>query len=349
MVLGLGACTEAEVPAEPESARPVKLLRIASADESSPFEYSGRIAPARQADMAFEIAGRLVAFPVTEGQQVAEGQILAQLDVRDVQAALDGELARQRAAQAEYSRMSALFEQGIASRRELDQATSSLDVANAAVRTASKRVEDAVLHAPFAGRVARKLVEDFSNVQAKQVVLILQDDTWLEVKVDVPEGDLRFADGGRTDEERVERFVPEVEVTSFPGRRFPGRITEMATTADPSTRTFSMTVAFTPAADIVVLPGMTARVLVGLRHPDDESVLVPAGAIVAGPDGTGAVWKLDPATMRVHRVPVGVGEMGGDRIAVVAGLAHGDEIAVSGVARLREGMLVRRLETSAAR
>lgn len=339
---GILACAPPEEVGTPEVARPVKFLRVAQADDGSPFEYPGRLAPARQADMAFEISGRIVTFPVAEGQRVTEGQVLASLDVRDVQAAFDAEAARQRAAQAEYDRMKSLFDQGIASRRDLDHATSNLTVLNAAVRTARKRVEDAVLRAPFGGRVARKLVEDFSQVQAKQVVLILQDDSWLEVKLDIPEADLRFANGGTTPEERVQRLRPEVEITSFPERRFSGRITEVATTADPNTRTFSATVAFAPPTDIVVLPGMTAKVTVRLRPPVEGEVLVPAHAVLAGADGLPFVWKLDPETMRVRRADVTVGEMTGAHIAITAGLAAGDEVAISGAARLREGTPVHR-------
>lgn len=349
LLAALSACRPAEMTPEPEVARPIKLLRIARGAEERPFEYSGRVAPARQADMAFEISGRLIAFPVSEGQQVEEGHVLAQLDVRDVQAALDAEVARQRAARAEFDRIGSLFDQGIASRRELDQVTSQLDVANAAVRTARKRVEDAVLRAPFAGRVARKLVEDFANVQAKQVVVMLQDDSWLEVKVDIPESDLRFADGSKTPEERAAQLKPVVEISSFPGRRFEGRITEMTTTADPATRTFSVTVAFTPPTDIMVLPGMTARVLAHLRQSGDDSVVVPVRAVFAGSDGRPRVWRLDAATMRVRAAPVALGAMSDEHVAILAGLADGDEIAVSGVARLREGMLVRRFSIPGTR
>lgn len=338
------ACREATVPRPVEVVRPIKFQRIVIGDQGVHFEYPGRIAPARQADMAFEIGGKIVELPVAEGQSVVEGQLLARLDVRDVQAALDAEVARQRVAEAEFRRLNALFEQGIASRRELDQATANLDVLNAAVRTASKRVDDAILRAPFAGRVARKMVEDFANVQAKQVVLVLQDESWLEVKVDIPEGDLRFAGPDRGQAERVRMLRPEVEIPSFRGRRFPGRVTEFATAADPATRTFSATVAFEPPRDIVVLPGMTATVMVRLDGDGRRSILLPVHAVASGAKGVPFVWRLDPETMQVQRASVVVGALAGGSVAIVDGLADGDEVAVSGVAQLRAGMPVRRLE-----
>ena len=60
----------------------------------------------------------------------------------------------------------------------------------AKLRTATKALEDTELRAPFAGTMARKKVEDFENVLAKQSILVLTDDSSLELKLDVPERDL---------------------------------------------------------------------------------------------------------------------------------------------------------------
>lgn len=341
---GTSGCAEHEPQPAAEVARPVKTLRIANGDTGAMLEYPGKVAAKQQAEMAFEIPGRIVEFPVTEGQAVKEGDILARLDTRDAQAAYDAEIAKRRAAQANYDRMKKLFEQGIASRKELDDVTRNLEVINANARVAQKRVDDTVLVAPFAGRVARKLVDDFANVQAKQAVVLLQDQGRLEVKVTIPENDLRFSDTSLPQEERMRQLQPLVELSTFPGRKLPGRITEISTAADPVTRTFTATVSFDPTADITVLPGMTAKVSVQRQiNGKAADPSVPAAAVLGGADGTPFVWKIDPQTMRVHRTPVEVGMMGGDGIAVKSGLNAGDEIAISGVSLLREDMLVRRL------
>jgi multidrug efflux system membrane fusion protein len=56
------------------------------------------------------------------------------------------------------------------------------------------------------------------------------------------------------------------------------------------------------------------------------------------------VWVVDPDSMTVARTPVVTGELAGDRIAILEGLSPGDEIVVSGVFQLRDGMEVRRFE-----
>ena len=59
--------------------------------------------------------------------------------------------------------------------------------------------------------------------------------------------------------------------------------------------------------------------------------------------GNASVWKLDPETMTVSRVPVSVGDLTGDLAEIAAGLESGDEIVVTGVGNLREGLQVSRM------
>ena len=79
-------CGEEPAPEAP-AVRPVKILEIESAATGTPREYPGKVAAARQADMAFEVAGVVIEFPVDEGEEVAEGALLARLDARDYQGA----------------------------------------------------------------------------------------------------------------------------------------------------------------------------------------------------------------------------------------------------------------------
>jgi RND family efflux transporter MFP subunit len=136
------------------------------------------------------------------------------------------------------------------------------------------------------------------------------------------------------------RLKPEVSIASIPGRSFPARIKEIATTADPDTRTFQVTLIFDPPDDISILPGMTARVRVRLAN--GEGIRVPVSAVVSNTQYQAIVWKVDPATMTVTPVRVEMGDMRGDEVAIISGLKDGDMIAVSGLDYLQEGMQVRR-------
>jgi RND family efflux transporter MFP subunit len=311
------------------------------------LEFPGEIRPARQADMGFEVAGKIVAFPAQEGQRVDEGTVLARLDPRDY----DSELAKQRAqldkTRTDLERYRTLYDEGVSPRAEFERAQRNYEAAQANYQQAAKAVEDTELRAPFDGVVARKLVEDFVNVQAKETVLILQDDSSLEIRVSVPERDFARMETGLSLEERSRRARPRVVVSALGDRVFPARVTELSTTADPQTRTYQARFAFENPPDVNVLPGMTARVVVdvgGAAASGRPATTLPVQAVTADPEGEPFVWVVDPETLQVSRAPVGLGAMAGDRVEIVRGLEPGQTVATSGVAELREGMTVRRFE-----
>jgi RND family efflux transporter MFP subunit len=277
---------------------------------------------------------------------VEEGDVLARLDPRDFESQRDAAVASERAARAEAERTRALFEADVAPKQQLDVAERNYDVMEARAATARKALEDAVLRAPFAGEVARKLVDDFANIKAKDPILILQDNSHLEIVIDVAEADYVHLQPGLDNAARTARGKPRVIVSSIPDREFPARIKELAGAADPTTRTYAATLAFENPPDVNILPGMTAKVRIGGPGTQTalESIWIPARAARTDDTGEAFVWVVDATSMKVQRTPVTLGELSGDLVQVTAGLEGGQQIATSGVHHLREGMQVHRLE-----
>jgi len=339
-------CGEEPAPAAPV-ARPVKILAISSAEDSEILEYAGTVAAAQHSEMAFEVPGKITHFPVIEGQIVKKGDLLVRIDPRDMAALADVDTAKVRLAKAEYERTKKLFEADVVSQQEVERAKRAYEVNVAKSQGSAKGLEDTELFALFDGIVAKKLVKDFENVQAKQPVLILQDTTNLEIDVTIPEADAVRTVPRLTLEERTARVKPVVIVTSLPDRSFPAHIVEFSTTADPVTRTFGATLRFDPPNDVSIKPGMTATVRIHVPADSPvgvaaKSVSIPASAALTDDTGQAFVWVVDPKAMTVKRTPVQLGNLSGSRVYVTSGLAPGQQIAISGIHQLRDGMLVRR-------
>jgi RND family efflux transporter MFP subunit len=326
----IAACGEKPVEEQEEIARPVKIITFGGAGAAATLEYSGTIAAAQRSDMGFEVPGRVT--------------VLARLDPEDYQAELDKAVANRNAADADFRRYQQAFNENAVTQQDLDVAKRNLDVAVASLRTARKAVSDTELKAPFAGVVAQKLVNDFANVQAKEPILVLEDDSSLEIDVNVPERDWAQAKPNISLEERSARADPRVRITAIPDRVFPAQAKEIDTTADPVTRTYSVTFSFEKPTDIIVRPGMTAAIV--LSVPSDVTsdemsagTAVPSTAVRSDEAGNAFVWRVGD-DMRVSKQLVGVGELSGNSVRILDGLEPGMRIAASGVHNLREGMLV---------
>ena len=221
-------------------------------------------------------------------------------------------------------------------------------MAQATFDRAEKAFQDTSLIAPIDGVVARILVDDIVNVQAKQDILILQDNSTLKVSVDIPETLYINSDPNMTFEEKTARINLRVSMTALPDRSFPANITEVSMTADPVTRTYKGTVVMKNPDDMNILPGMTAKVTVSV--PSDfrsgpDAFHVPAQAVVADESAEAYVWVVSDADMTVQQQSVKTGTILGDHIEIFSSeLKEGVQVVTSGVSQLKPGQKVRKFE-----
>lgn len=347
--LAISACGSAPEPEAAVTSRPVKMMTIGDDRGGVTLEYPGAIAAATSVELGFEVSGKIIEFPIEEGDKIEKGAMLARLDPADYRAARDAAQSNRTALGAAYERAKKIFEQGAGSQAEVDRSLRDIEVAKEELKRAQKALDDTILKAPFSGDIPRKIAENFQNVQAKEPILLLQDISSLEMDVTVPEQDFILATPNISYEERTARVRPEIVISSLSDRRFPARFKSLSTAADPVTRTYHASFAFDNPEDINILPGMTAKVI--LHLPVEKlaeagmlGFMVPSGAVIADEQGEAYVWRVDPDTMQVSRAQVELGPMGQSDVRVLSGLEPGERIAISGVHYLSEGMMVRPLD-----
>ena len=255
------SCKKEEVVEVEPPPRPIKIYRLTGQTGDARPDYPGRVQSTKTVELSFEVGGRIIDWNVEEGQRVKKGQVLSRVDPADYRAELEASRARLRLSQAEYTRQSKLFASGSATQRDLDVAIRRRDVDRADVRIKQKAVNDTKLKALFDGVIARKLVSDYRNVQEREPVLLLQDDSTLEVVVDVPEGDIAKRTRNSDLAAWNKKAKPVVELSSLPGREFPAALKEFATAADSNTRTYRATFAMERPEGVGILPGMTLSLI----------------------------------------------------------------------------------------
>ena len=334
----VGACGGGK-EAEPESvARPVATIVIGEG-LAGRLTFPGTVQAADRAELAFRVPGPLVELPVNEGDAVSQGQLLARIDPRDYRIALAEARASFEQSKSDAVRYQRLYEREAIPLADLEVRLARRDVAEARFNQAQADLRDTELRAPFTGLIGRRYVENFEDVQAKELVLSLHGVDQVEVVVNVPESIMASVRQGG---------VPDIAVVfePAPDRLYPAVIKEFAARADPQTQTFAVTVTLPQPEDINILPGMTATVgvtaEVSAEAEGEEPVTIPAHAVFSDPEGGAYVWVVDESDLTVHRRSVRIGPVTGtDGIVVFEGLAAGERIASAGVHFLREGQEVR--------
>lgn len=334
----LVACGGGE-PVEP-TIRPALVVRPEPAGQAIQT-YPGEVRARLESELAFRIGGKISRRLVDVGAHVEKGQPLAELDPQDVRLQLDAARAQLAAAEAnlklvraERERYRTLLERQLISQSQFDNVENQYRAGEARLKqiraeydVASNQAGYAVLRAPQAGIIARRLVEADQVVAAGQTVYTLAVDGEREVLIALPE-------------QAIERFrigqEVSVDLWSQPGRRFPGRIRELAPAADAQSRTFAARVAFTGEVNAEL--GQSARV--NIQSENEIPLSVPMTAVSAEKNAA-YLWVLDPADGSVHRTAVKVGNYGRERVSVLEGLKPDDWVVAAGVHVLQEGQKVR--------
>jgi RND family efflux transporter MFP subunit len=303
---------------------------------------TGSLMPFTEATVKAKVAGELVAVTVREGESVKQGQVLAKIDLTEVQAKVAGREADVAATNAQLvwadknrSQQKALLDKAFISQSAFDNIQSNYDVAVAKQRAAEadlvvarKSQGDAVLVAPFSGIVSQRHAQPGERVPLDAKVVSIVDLSRLELEASVPPAAIGQVKVGQTMNFRVEGFGE---------RDFAGRIERINPSATAGSRSISV-YAVIDNADGLLRGGMFAQGALTLSRVDN-ALAVPASA-VREEIGQTFVYAIKDGLVKRKNVKVGVPDAAG-RVQVLEGLAAGDRIVRVNLGSLREGLTAR--------
>ena len=207
---------------------------------------------------------------------------------------------------------------------DLNAARASVDQAKAALDLAKLQVQKTTVTAPFDGMVSQKILSEGAMAAPSTpiVTLVARD---AEVTVNVEEarlGSLRLGEKA------------SLTAAAFPGEKFGGEVSAIAPAVDQ--RSHTVAVKIKPDASGRLMDGMTVQATL-LTGEQAQALLVPATA-VADRDGQKAVFVYKDGV--AHLRPVKLGLADGTNVAIVEGLAEGEQVAVDNLAGLVDGQQV---------
>jgi len=279
------------------------------------------------------VPGRVTAVTVAEGNDVRQGQVIAELDRRPLEdqqrqatAAVDQAKAQVENARANLQRNQQLYERGIAAAKEVEDARaqmaagqSALQQANATLSTAERNVDRASVRSPIAGQVVKRMVsvgEQVDGTAAQPIVEIANVDR-VELAANVPAEHLARI--------RVGQKV-SIESNALADRTFDGSVLAIAPAVDPTTNAGLVRIRIQNAGRALKV-GMFAQGR--LQVAEHAGVLVvPPSAVVRTTEGA-VVYVVNGDT--AERTPVKVGVETRDAIEIVSGVSEGQTVLTSSV------------------
>ncbi len=283
---------------------------------------TGTVEPVVMLPIAPKITGRLRELLADEGDAVRQGQVLAELDNRELAASVKEWEARVRYGETQFKRADDLFKTRVGSQAALDQARNELSTARASLDRVRTQLAEMTLTAPGDGIIIRRDGEIGKLIAAADPIF------WMSCC-----GALRIA--AEIDEEDISAVKPGQKVLiradAVPGRVFEGAVSEITPKGDPVARSFRVRVRL--PADAPLMIGMTADCNIVVAERKD-ALLIPATAVIEG-----KVWLVRDGRLVPQAVTLGSG--GDSMVEVREGLAEGDLIVVRPVDGLRAGRGVR--------
>lgn len=290
-------------------------------------DFVGTLRANAEAEVATEVDGRLLTIDADLGDQVKEGQVLASLDSATLDAQLREAAANLQKTSTDEARAEKLKAQGVMSQQEFDTISSAQHVAQARRDVLAIHLEHTKIRAPFAGRIAKRMVDVGNYVRVGTPIFVLVADDPLRLRGEVPE---RFVSDLKVGQE------VRGTVEAFPGDILKGQLARISAAADSTSRAVTVE-ATVPNPDGKLKVGFFCKAAI-LTRSDSEALVVPVEALVSFA-GVTRVFVVDEGGTARSR-PVRTGLTLGTRVEIVDGLARGDRVATSALARLAEGSKV---------
>ena len=318
-------CRQDHAPPTRESLPRVEVRSVVAEATTHPAheEVVGTVRAKLRAAIEPKVSARIESLLVAPGQKVQAGDLIAQLDAREIQARLDQALAVREQAARELDRSRALLQQKSAAQAEFDAIEARERVSVGALKEAEAMLGYTKVVAPFDGVITRKFADVGDLASPGRSIAEIENPHALRFDADVPETLIANVSLGAVLAVRIGAMPTAVE----------GVVVELAPVADPASRTFLVTLDLPATAGL--RSGQFGRVLVPAGK--SRSIRVPVSAVVVrGQMETVFVVAQQQAQLRIVRT----GKRTGAQVELLSGIDEGETVVSENADKLRDGQAV---------
>jgi len=311
--------------AEAEEILTVEVQPVSRKSLSEPIIASGVLTSKSEMKWAFKTGGMIRRMYVQEGQSVREGQLLAELDLSEIDAQVRQAKLGLEKSERDLERVKKLYADEAATLTNVQDATTGFDVAKQSVQVAEFNQKLSRIYAPTSGRILRKISEQGELITpfAPAFVLGTGESAYI-VNVGLADRDVVKVKIGD---------VATVYLDAYPNEAFQARITQIAQTVNPATGTFEAELQIQPKGKkgirAAFRSGFVAKAEISTGKA--PSILaVPIEALVEADKNTAFVYSYNVKSQSVSKIPVSIGSISGSSVAIISGISEGTQIVTKG-------------------
>ncbi len=321
------ACTNEEEKKEIEKVIPVRIAKVESKSISIPIHSSGKLASQSEVKLSFKTGGILQQIFVEEGQSVKKGQVLAKLNLAEIEAKVNQAKAAYDKAIRDFNRVEALYKDSVVTLEQLQNVTTALDVAKSNYDIANFNLNHSEIIAPSKGRILKRFVEKGELVGPGTPIIIFgtTGNAWL-MRVGVTDKDVTKVEYGNK---------AKVNIDAIPNKSFNAIITEIASAANPYNGTYEVELLI-KTSSTKLISGMIANVEI-FPNSEKKSNIIPINALINAEGQKGAVFIPTESNTIAKKINIEIEGIIDESVIVVNGLENISEVITDGVEYLADG------------
>jgi multidrug efflux system membrane fusion protein len=330
LIFGINCRQEEEQPQRTEVVY-VKTAPVEHKQMSQNVRTFGQISSKKEIKLSFKINGIIRNIYVDEGQTIKKGQLLARLDLSEIESQVRQAQSAFEKVQRDLKRAENLHKEKAVTLEQLQNIQTAHQVAQSQLEVAEFNLRYSEIHAPSKGRILRRLMEENEMVSAGMPIFIFAstDKDWI-VRTGVSDRDLV----------RLRLNDPAVLVfDAYPGETFEARVSEIAESSDPMTGTYEVELNV-ETKNKKLVSGFVAQVDI-FPSSKEMYTIIPIEAMVEADGRQGFVFTVNESTNQAKRIPMTIGFLFEDKVAVSAGLEDILFVVTEGAPYLVEGTQVK--------
>lgn len=325
-----------ELPPSSVEDIPVRVTTVTKESVSEAITASGLVASNSEARLSFKTAGIIDRIYADEGDYVKKGQLLAKLNLTEIQAQVRQAEENVEKAKRDLQRAENLYQDSVATLEQVQNARTQLTVAEEQLEIAKFNLSYSEIRAPMSGKILRKMLNEGELTNSGNPVFMMfssAPSAWM-VQAGVTDRDfVRLRAGDRV----------SIEFDAYPGQMFAGRVSELPESADQNSGLYPVEFKFDTQGKKFTY-GMFATVRLDALG-GGTYLAVPLDAIVEGNGSSAFVFV--PDSNRARKIPVRIASIRNDKAMIASGLTEGQQVISDGSAYLTDDVTIKIMDQTA--